>query len=173
MQTQLPLPSHTLSNYSLIMLPSDIPASLSCITPALLWTAGVTALLCYTEHGLSCTGKQDGTADWWLQLSPADCCRQRWDAWCLLPESWYATFIVLLPIPGRKRKTGLTDDTFAWRKKWRATSLYLVYKSHADKWKHITSNSNHFSLCCFRGVKMKPVRKWLLDHHHRKVDFCL
>lgn len=74
MQTQPPLPIHILSNYTLIMLPTDIPTSLSFFTLALCRL--LESPLHYTEQSLSCTGKHDGTADWWLLLSPAECCRQ-------------------------------------------------------------------------------------------------
>lgn len=99
--TALPLPIPILSNYTLIMLHTDIPASLSCFTPA-------SCELLYRAM------PELHWKTWWQRwlMTPADCCRQ--------PDVCYQRadlqLFFILSVPERNRAMGLIYDSAAWFK---------------------------------------------------------
>ena len=82
----------------------------------------------YTEQSLSCTAKHDGTADWWLLLSPADSAGTPGACWALI-----CNFYILPSIPERKRRMGLIDDTPAW---FNVQGVFILrsIESSTDMW---------------------------------------
>lgn len=85
------------SNYTLIMLPNDIPASLSCFTPALYG-------LLESPQTLHRAIPELHWKTWWHRwlMTPAESCWQCWDAWCLLSADLQLFYFTLNPWEEKK-----------------------------------------------------------------------
>lgn len=106
---------HIPCNYKLIKLSSDIPASLS-FSPLVLYRL-LESPLHHTECCLTCSAKDDGTADWCWHLQK---CRE-----CLICASrlLICNFSLSVTVPEWERRMGPIHDTFVRFRMWKVLSV--------------------------------------------------